>query len=190
MVYHNTNDTIEAWEGSDICPRSRSPRPRWGSNLSAFLKLTGICFRPDGLKVDGLQELDGSLGTSSPSLCQQVWGSQVLLHRVPSYARGAEAQGGTRTCPKLQKHLRDRCRTECLVRLLLHNGAGLWQPGRRGELGKPAPYWELGSFGTFPCFLTVSPDLPLPPEDFTAAASIRQPAGPAGVPLHSKYGQT
>lgn len=70
----------------------------------------------------------GAWGPSSPSLCQQVQGSQVLLHQVPSYTWGAKAQRGKRTCWRAPKLLRDR--------------AGFWQTGRLGELGKPGPLSE------------------------------------------------
>lgn len=60
-----------------------------------FLKLTGICFGPDGLTVDDLQELDGSLGTlRSQSLSASVGFSGLApsctLLRMPNRGPGRD----------------------------------------------------------------------------------------------------
>ena len=71
--------------------------------------------------------------------------------------------------------------TSRLVWLLVYHRAGFWQVGRVGDAS--TQLWDLKIFSSFSffCFLTVVPDLPLPPEDVTAAAPVHPPAGPARV---------
>lgn len=101
-------------------------------------------------------------------------------------ARGAEAQGDRRTCPRAPKLTGDRPRSGqgTLSAFWSTCRAGFWQARRWGRAGDASPtlgHLKIFRSVSFFCFLTVVPDLPLPPEDLTAAASSYPPAGPAGV---------